>query len=215
MKSNIIYSLLSLYFSKEKICKIQNQPSKKRAVSASSIQQPLHKEKRLISNVKIKASESTSIEGQVEIDKTRVLLKKTSGINILVAEDNKADQVLISSLLRKEKYNFDVVKNGWEAVCAFEEGNYDLVLMDINMPIMTGDEATISIRKLNNQIPIVALTDAICYDLFKDKLNLGFTDVLSKPLNNALFIRTIGSLIDVTTQTKQAKAAFDSLTWAS
>lgn len=91
MKSNLIYNLLSLYFSKEKTSKIQNQPSKKRAVSASSIKQPLYKEKRFISNVKIKASESTSIEGQVEIDKTRVLLKKTSGINILVAEDNKAD----------------------------------------------------------------------------------------------------------------------------
>lgn len=136
-------------------------------------------------------------------------------IKILLVEDNKASQNLISSLLRKEQYQVDIVKNGWEAICAFEACKYDLILMNINMPVLNGDEATIAIRKTNKQLPIIALTDAICEDIFEDKLYMGFNDVIPKPINTELLLTTVRNFITLSKRSIQEENTFDSLTWAS
>jgi len=110
--------------------------------------------------------------------------------NILVAEDNLANQELITFILNSVGVNFDIASNGKEAVNMFKNSKYDIVFMDINMPIMDGIEAFRQIREYESEIagefisyvPIVALTaNAVKGD--KEKfLILGMNDYLSKPI---------------------------------
>jgi len=83
------------------------------------------------------------------------------GARILVAEDNPVNQKLITAILEDEGYALALVANGQEAIRALLEDRYDLVLMDVQMPIMDGWQATREIRALAGpagQVPIVALT---------------------------------------------------------
>ncbi|WP_298536158.1 response regulator [uncultured Algibacter sp.] len=139
------------------------------------------------------------IEENVYADSAISVPIKKNKIRVLLVDDNKANQVLISDLLKKEKYQFDIVKNGREAICAFEASVYDLIIMDINIPVLDGEEATKTIRKINKQIPILALTaDEVSNELFEDKFFMGFNDVISKPLNKEDFLTTINNLITLT-----------------
>ncbi len=101
---------------------------------------------------------------------------------ILVAEDNDSNFILMSYILKKH-YQFDRAKNGKEAVEFVESGNYDLILMDIKMPIMDGLEATKAIKANHPDLPIIALT-ANAFD--SDRvlaLEAGCNDFLSKPVS--------------------------------
>ncbi|MDD2886934.1 MAG: response regulator [Aliarcobacter sp.] len=118
------------------------------------------------------------------------VLKKSTNVEkfdgkILVAEDNPNNQKLIDILLEKLGLQVAIVANGEEAVEKYKQDKFDLILMDINMPIMDGLNATKEIRKIENEyykIPIVALTaNSIAGD--KEKyLNQGMDDYLSKPI---------------------------------
>jgi len=107
---------------------------------------------------------------------------------ILVAEDNYANQELITLILKSMNIDFDIKANGLEAYEAYIQNSYNLVLMDINMPVLDGIGAFKQIRDYEqknslNETPIIALTaNAIKGD--KEKfLNLGMNDYLSKPIN--------------------------------
>ncbi len=115
-----------------------------------------------------------------------VIQQKFEG-NILVAEDNSANQALIKYILENLGVNFDIKPNGQEAVNAYKKNQYDIILMDINMPVLDGVAAFNQIRAYENkqnikQTPIIALTaNAVKGD--KEKfLNLGMNAYLSKPI---------------------------------
>jgi CheY-like chemotaxis protein len=105
---------------------------------------------------------------------------------ILLVEDNPANQRVIRAILRKVGLQVDLASNGQEAVEAVNTLPYDIVLMDISMPLMDGMEATRTIRKMggiNSQIPIVALT---AHALMGDRerfIAIGMNDYLTKPLD--------------------------------
>ena len=108
-------------------------------------------------------------------------------VRLLLAEDNPVNQMVAVSLLKKQNYQADVVSNGLEAVEALEKKDYDLVLMDCQMPEMDGFEATAKIRaadsKVKNRvIPIIALT---AYAMEGDRercIKAGMNDYISKPI---------------------------------
>lgn len=105
---------------------------------------------------------------------------------ILVAEDNPVNQTLIQKILVKLGHEVTIAENGKEALSAFVNGSYDLIFMDIQMPVMDGFEATARIRDLedrDHRIPIVAVTaHALKGD--RDKcLQMGMDDYLSKPID--------------------------------
>lgn len=103
---------------------------------------------------------------------------------ILLAEDNIINQRVAMALIKKTGIAMDVVGNGKKAVQAIQENDYQLILMDVQMPEMDGLEATIEIRKQKDahQLPIVAMTaNAMKGD--KEKcLDVGMNDYLSKPI---------------------------------
>ncbi len=100
-------------------------------------------------------------------------------------------------MLKKLGYHADVAVNGVEAVSAVQANEYDIILMDIQMPEMDGFEATQKIREMDNSykdIPIVAMTaNAMKGD--KEKcLNSGMNSYISKPINSDILYDTIRSL---------------------
>ncbi len=120
----------------------------------------------------------------------------SNSFKILIAEDNKINQIVTSNLLKKENYKYDIAQNGLEALNAFKSNKYDLILMDINMPVMNGNEATKEIKKLDSDIPIVALTASNIDDIRKTQAEIGFDDIITKPFDNELFFKTISKLIE-------------------
>jgi CheY-like chemotaxis protein len=102
---------------------------------------------------------------------------------ILIAEDNDSNFVLMTYILRRD-YQFKRAKNGKEAVDMVNEGGFDLVLMDIKMPVMDGLEATTKIKETHPELPVIALT-ANAFDSDRQlALRSGCDDFLSKPVNS-------------------------------
>ena len=116
-----------------------------------------------------------------------VSAEKILSLRILLVEDNQANQKLASLILKKIGHVITIANNGKEAVEAVEKGNYDMVLMDCQMPEMDGFEATIAIReaeKLGNaHIPIIAMTANALVGDREHCLEVGMNDYISKPIN--------------------------------
>ena len=113
---------------------------------------------------------------------------------ILVAEDNDSNFILMSYILKKY-YQYDRAKNGQEAVEMVDKEKYDIVLMDIKMPVMDGLEATKAIKEKQPDLPIVALT-ANAFDSDRQlAFEAGCVDFLSKPVSSELCLKTIRKFI--------------------
>lgn len=109
---------------------------------------------------------------------------------ILIAEDNDSNFVLMSYILKKH-YQFERAKNGQEAVEMVDKNQYDIVLMDIKMPVMDGLEATKAIKEKHPDLPILALT-ANAFDSDRQlAMDSGCDDFLSKPVSSEECLETI------------------------
>lgn len=106
------------------------------------------------------------------------------GMRILLAEDNPVNVKLMKVHLKAFGCTFDTVANGQDACDALKKNNYDAVLMDVQMPIMNGLDATKMIRKeINSQVPIIAVTASALQEELKKCYQSGMDDILSKPIN--------------------------------
>jgi len=103
--------------------------------------------------------------------------------HILVVEDNPINQEVVCEQLRRMGISSKVAHNGAQAVALVKEGAYDAVLMDIQMPVMDGYEATKRIRVSHPHLPIIALTAAAMIEDQHKALNVGMNEHLSKPIN--------------------------------
>ena len=113
---------------------------------------------------------------------------------ILIAEDNDSNYILMTYILKKY-YQFERAKNGQEAVEMAEKGAYDLVLMDIKMPIMDGLEATKAIREKLPNLPIIALT-ANAFDSDRQlAMDAGCNDFLTKPVSSDLCLKALKNFL--------------------
>jgi CheY-like chemotaxis protein len=108
-------------------------------------------------------------------------------LKLLLAEDNKVNQMLAVALLRKRGYDVTVADNGHEAVELVKRGDFDLVLMDVQMPKMDGFEATAAIRdwesKAGGRLPIIAVTAHAMEGDRQLCLEAGMDDYVSKPID--------------------------------
>jgi len=115
---------------------------------------------------------------------------------ILLVEDNRDNQQLAKLILEKAGHSVNIADNGKIAVDAFKTGNYDVILMDIQMPIMDGFEATGAIRSLEDnenrkRTPIIALTAHALTNYRQECLNNDMDDFLTKPFKKQLLLTMI------------------------
>ncbi len=109
------------------------------------------------------------------------------GLKILLAEDNLVNQKVTAGILSKHKHAIDIAPNGAEAVRMFGQKDYDLILMDCQMPEMDGFEATRHIREAEKEsgrhIPIIALTASAMIGDRENCLRAGMDSHIAKPIN--------------------------------
>ena len=113
----------------------------------------------------------------------------------LIAEDTDMNYFLIVEVLKKTKANLVRVKNGKEAVEFIRANHTDLVLMDINMPVMDGYEATRLIKELRDDIPIIIQT-AVHEDGKENASKAGADDFIAKPIDLKTFMEKIAALVN-------------------
>jgi signal transduction histidine kinase/CheY-like chemotaxis protein len=105
-----------------------------------------------------------------------------SGANVLVAEDNNVNRLLIAKLLKQYGIEPVIKENGMEVLEVLKEKQFDLLLLDIQMPVLDGYKTCAAIRETGNTLPVVAMT-AYVMDAEKEKcIAAGMNDYLSKPL---------------------------------
>jgi signal transduction histidine kinase/CheY-like chemotaxis protein len=119
--------------------------------------------------------------------------------NILLVEDNPDNRMLIKAYLKKTPHSVDEAENGSLAVEMYKEGNYDLVFMDVQMPVMDGHEATREIRAWENEqnkkrTTIISLTAHAIKEEVDKCLAAGCDSHLSKPIKKATLLQTIQDL---------------------
>ena len=117
-----------------------------------------------------------------------------SGLTILIAEDNKVNMTLVKIVIKGRFPQARIVEavNGKEAVERFREEKPGLILMDVQMPVMNGYDATRQIRELEQEsgghTPIIALTAGTMDEERSECMNVGMDDFVSKPIiNDSLF----------------------------
>jgi osomolarity two-component system sensor histidine kinase NIK1 len=123
------------------------------------------------------------------------------GLHILIVEDNAINQLVAVKILDTYGCKTQVVANGLEAIDALRRNTYDAVLMDLQMPVMDGFEATMAIRDpsgdcLNPQVPIIALTANAQEETRKKCLSAGMDDFLTKPVNPDVLMCTIRKCVE-------------------
>ncbi len=116
-------------------------------------------------------------------------MAELSKLNILLVEDNRLNVMLILSLFSEYNLKLQVAENGSVGIEKLKENNFDIILMDMEMPVMNGYEAATIIRKeLKSNIPIIAMTAHAMAGERERCLSLGMNDYISKPINaNFLF----------------------------
>jgi len=116
-------------------------------------------------------------------------------INILLVEDHDINQMLAIKVLKDWNFNVDLAENGLEAVAMVKKNDYDIVLMDISMPIMDGYTATKRIRDTlpspKNNIPIVAMTASALIGENEKCFKAGMNDYVPKPFDTDLLLKKI------------------------
>ena len=126
-----------------------------------------------------------------------------TGLRILVAEDNELNMEIAEFVIQSKGASVVKAWNGQEAVEAFEKsasGEFDVILMDVMMPVMNGYEATKTIRTMDRsdakKIPIIAMTaNAFVEDRIKSK-EAGMNEHVSKPIDTKLLVKIIAELAE-------------------
>jgi signal transduction histidine kinase/CheY-like chemotaxis protein len=119
-------------------------------------------------------------------------MKAERKVHVLLVEDNLLNQKLASFILKKIGCHAEIASNGLEALEMIGKQNYDLILMDIQMPVMDGLQASMAIRKeLRLDVPIVALTANTFHEDVENCFNAGMNDHLGKPYKEEQLVHMI------------------------
>jgi len=119
---------------------------------------------------------------EIQETESQQVVPTLSNYTIMIVEDNKINQMIIKKMLSETKASLLLVENGLMAVNKVKEGGIDLILMDIQMPVMDGVTACKIIKKLTNCPPVIALTANVMEEDITNYLNSGFDAHLGKPL---------------------------------
>jgi CheY-like chemotaxis protein len=123
------------------------------------------------------------VETEEQSNKNIIPDKQLQDVSVLVVEDNPFNIMVAQSLLERSGALVEVATNGEEALEKIQPGKYQLVLMDLNMPVMDGFEATRRLRAAGITLPVIALTASLPAEVEKDVQSAGLTDIVVKPFN--------------------------------
>ncbi|MCW3804612.1 response regulator [Plebeiibacterium marinum] len=115
---------------------------------------------------------------------------------ILVVEDVDTNKIFFDAALRKTNAKILWAKDGQEAIDMYKENNIDLVLMDLQLPIMDGYTATKEIKKLDKNVPIIAQTAHVMSGEREKCLEAGCDDYLAKPIRLQILMETLSKYLN-------------------
>jgi len=134
---------------------------------------------------KSETEEAVTQSGDLEISEESVLKKA------LIVDDNRINQVVTRRILEKRDFECKVAGDGYEAIALLKQEDFGLVLMDVNMPGLSGMETTRLIREFNPEVPVIALTAVEIQEMREEILNSGMSDIIVKPYDIPTFFSTI------------------------
>ncbi|NND80739.1 MAG: response regulator, partial [Maribacter sp.] len=160
--------------------------------SQIELESDLDKGSSFFFELKIKCKDSLVDDIPFEITQKNY---KFEGLHLMIVEDNKINQVITKKMLSKKDITSDIASNGMDAIDLAKNKKYDAILMDIHMPGISGEEATIEIRKFDKTTPIIALTAISLDDSLESFYAAGCNDVVTKPFKPEVFYQKIGENI--------------------
>jgi signal transduction histidine kinase len=126
-----------------------------------------------------------NVSHESKLNITKPKFESLNGVKILMAEDNETNQIVAQKFLKKWDVDLDIANNGLEAIEKVNMNKYDLILMDLQMPLLDGYEATEKIRIIDNgkykDLPIIALTASALIDVNDRIILTGMDDYITKP----------------------------------
>ena len=134
---------------------------------------------------------SKEIINNIEVD-----LSTSQLYNILVVEDNKINQVVTKKMIEVSNMSCTIVDDGYAALVALERESFDLILMDINMPLINGFDTSRKIREKGITIPIIALTAFDKQEVAEQAISAGMNDVLMKPFEPSMLFQVIQNQVN-------------------
>ena len=128
------------------------------------------------------------------INNIQVDISSAQMVHVLVVEDNHINQVITRKIIEKNNFKCSVVDNGYAALEILDKENFDVILMDINMPLINGFETTKLIRQKGITIPILALTAFNKAEITEEALSAGINDIIIKPFDSFKLFEIIKTL---------------------
>lgn len=136
------------------------------------------------------SAKSVEMINNIEVD-----LGTNQIFKILVVEDNKINQVIIRKIIEKQNSNCIIVSDGFAALEILDKDKFDVILMDINMPVINGFETTRRIRERGIYTPVIALTAFNKEEVTEEAISSGFDDIINKPFESEALFKTITYLL--------------------
>ncbi|BAU54186.1 response regulator [Mucilaginibacter gotjawali] len=131
-------------------------------------------------------------------EKPESIIPRGDGIRVLVAEDNLINQMLVIKVLKNQGFSTELAENGLIAIAKHEGNDFDIILMDLQMPEMDGYEATQKIRSLSGykkDIPIIAMSAHTFKGEYERCIEIGMNDFISKPFDTKELYQKIFRLL--------------------
>jgi signal transduction histidine kinase/CheY-like chemotaxis protein len=141
------------------------------------------------------AFEHDPIKSNEIINNIQVNLSLNRLLNVLVVEDNKINQVVTAKILKKNNYCCTLADDGFQALKLLEHQSFDVILMDINMPLINGFETSKRIRYRGIDTPIVALTAFDKEEIIEEAIAAGINDIMAKPFDPLELFKIMNILI--------------------
>jgi signal transduction histidine kinase/CheY-like chemotaxis protein len=146
-------------------------------------------------NINYDIAEGTIAE--TDVNEIEVVLEENLFENkkVMIVEDNKINQMITKKILDKKEMVCTVVDNGVDAIKQAKQQDFDIILMDIHMPGISGIEATKKIREFNKSVPIIALTAITIEENLEEFYKAGFNDFIPKPFKAEDFFEKISRVL--------------------
>ncbi|MEW7009142.1 response regulator [Lentilitoribacter sp. EG35] len=192
-RNNILQSTLNSILKKKMVRESREQ--------VSTVQSIVDNKRKVSTRQSIKPASNDKLPEAIQQEESVEQLAKSSQLAVLVAEDNAVNQIVFTEALKQFERDFMIVSDGLEAVKAWQEERPKVVVMDVSMPNMSGHEASVEIRKIEQKLglertPIIAVTAHAQKSDRENCLEAGMDDYMTKPISPEMLNDKISHWLD-------------------